>query len=497
MQNLANKPLDTIVDKKLPDINNINHPGYKVLAKSSIEAARRRSAKKAKSIKKNHNQIIQEAKSIDNIADRVFVMSIVARDLKEIESQIAISLVDEAFSVIESIPNVKDRINRLEVIANSYSELRNTSKVDEAVRLGVHLSSSLDGIERDTVLSSLIQTAHQVDKNIVAEITEKIEDPKTEYELDVNNTSYDLSKSPHKLTAQFESASKNDETMRAAISRMIRAVNSNKGVPYSTKTILDWLAAGSQLKYETMLEIIEWTTEVDLRQCPDSALSRESMVVLRTIIDNCKILYSIGNQILPLVKIPESVKSNFQGLSISKELFKVGERNRAISWIKTWLQGNASRYVSICDPYFDEEQVWILQCVPADVQMKIISSGKAFGFTPAINDTSETKKNNRRSAKSDLLTAWGKISNQSCPPTFVVIHSSVYEGDKDKFHDRYIITDGGGISIGTSLNGLGKQESFITILNPDDVKYVEATYMNPKLSIDQFFPQVIYFELDE
>ena len=50
-------------------------------------------------------------------------MSMIARDFKEIESQMAISLVDEAFSIIESIPNVKDRIGRLEVIANSYSEL--------------------------------------------------------------------------------------------------------------------------------------------------------------------------------------------------------------------------------------------------------------------------------------------------------------------------------------------------------------------------------------
>src|SRR6266498_1568675 len=32
--------LDAIVDKKLPDINNIDHEGYKVLSKSSIEAAR-------------------------------------------------------------------------------------------------------------------------------------------------------------------------------------------------------------------------------------------------------------------------------------------------------------------------------------------------------------------------------------------------------------------------------------------------------------------------
>ena len=90
--------------------------------------------------------------------------------------------------------------------------------------------------------------AHQVDKNIAAEITEKIEDPKTEYELDVNNTSYDLSKSPNKLLTQFEGASKNDEIMGIAIGRMMRAVNSNKGIPYSDKTILDPLADSFQLR---------------------------------------------------------------------------------------------------------------------------------------------------------------------------------------------------------------------------------------------------------
>lgn len=486
--------LDTIVDKKLPDINNIDHLGYKVLAKSNIESARRRSAKKAKlHIKRNHNQIVQEAKSIDNIADRVFVMSMIARDFKEIESQLAISLVDEAFSNIESIPNVKDRIDRLEIIANSYGELKNTSGVEEAVRLGVHLSNSLDGIKRDTVLASLIQMAHQVDKNTAAEITEKIEDPKTEYELDVNNTSYDLSKSPHKLLTQFESASANDEIMRAAIGRMTRAVNSDKGVPYHNKIILDWLAAGSQLECETMLEIIDWTTEVNLRQCPDSALSHESMIVLRTIIDNCNILYNIGNQILPLVKIPESIKSNFQGLSISKEFFKIGERNRAVSWIKSWLQNNAKGYVTICDPYFEEDQMWILQSISADLRVGIICLGdQLLGSKLNSKDTSEAKKKNKQLAKKKMLTSWEKISNQEPPSTLVVIHSS-----QNEFHDRFIVTDGAGLSLGTSLNGLGNKESFITVLNPDDVKHVETTYISPKLRIEQDFSQIIYFELEE
>lgn len=490
--------LDALVESKLPDIKNIGHPGYKVLIKACIESAKRRSAKKSKHlIKKNHGQIVKDAKDIKNIADQVLVMSMVAKEFRDIEYQTATALIDEAFQCIEKIPNTKDRIDRLEMIAESYSKLNNTSGMEEAIRLGVALSKSLEGVKKDTVLASLIQTAHQLDKTIASEITEKIEDPKTGHELEVKNTAFDLAKSPHKLMTQFEDASYDDEIMTEAIRKMLKTTASKKSGSFTDKTILDWAASGAQLNYDTALSIMEWVSEIALIQCPESARSREASSILRSIIENSKVVYGIGSQILPLIKIPENMKSNFQGLSVSKELFRVGERNRAISWIKNWLLNNAKSYVSICDPYFDEDQMWILRCIPADVQVKIISSGRAFGFTPTLNDSPEIKKNNRRNAKAKLLTSWGKISNQTYPPTFVVIHSTVYEGDKDKFHDRYIVTDGGGISIGTSLDGLGNKEFFITVLNPDDVKYVEATYIAPKLSIDRFFSQVIYFELDE
>lgn len=490
--------LDALVETKLPDINNIGHKGYKVLVKACIESSKRRSAKKSKNlIKKNHSQIIQDAKDINNIADQVLVLSMVAKEFRDIENQIATTLINEAFHSVEKIPNTKDRIDRLEMIAESFSKLNNTSGMEEAIRLGVALSKSLEGVNKDSVLASLIQTAHQLDKTVASDITEKIEDPKMGRELEVNNTAFDLAKSPHKLMTQFEDASYDDEIMKESISKMLKTIVSKKSGSFTDKTIIDWAASGAQLKYDTALNIVEWVSEVALLQCPESARSREASNILGSIIENSKVIYGIGSQILPLIKIPENMKSNFQGLSVSKKLFRVGERNHAISWIKNWLLHNAKSYVSICDPYFDEKQMWILQCVPADVKVKIISSGKAFGFTPTLNDPPEIKKNNRRNAKAKLLASWEKISNQTYPPTFVVIHSSVYEGDKDKFHDRYILTDGGGISIGTSLDGLGNKEFFITVLNLDDVKYVEATYIAPKLSIDRFFSQVIYFELDE
>ena len=45
--------------------------------------------------------------------------------------------------------------------------------MEEAIQLGTQLANPSDGINRDTVLASFIQTAHEIDKDIAAEITER------------------------------------------------------------------------------------------------------------------------------------------------------------------------------------------------------------------------------------------------------------------------------------------------------------------------------------
>jgi hypothetical protein len=70
-------------------------------------------------------------------------------------------------SLINIIERVeKDRINRLDLVAEGYSKANNMTKVDEALRLASQLASSLEGINRDKILASVIQTAHELNKEI-------------------------------------------------------------------------------------------------------------------------------------------------------------------------------------------------------------------------------------------------------------------------------------------------------------------------------------------
>jgi hypothetical protein len=111
--------------------------------------------------------------------------------------------------------------------------------------------------------------------------------------------------------------------------------------------------------------------------------------------------------------------------------------------------------------------------------------------------TRDKQRENRIKIKTQFEDAWKEISDQTPPPTFIVVHGIVYETEQnDEFHDRYIITKNAGLSIGTSLNGLGNKEFFISTLPLEDVKFVSEIYIDPKLKIQDYFSKVIYFELE-
>jgi hypothetical protein len=490
--------LGKIVDTKLPDRQNIDHPGYQLLALATIEKAKRTVAKRAKhQIKHLHHQIVEEIIKIDNIADRVYVNSLLAAEFKDLENGLANKLIEEAFESVSQIPNIQDRIDRLEVITKTYSQLRNTSKVSESIRLGVNFARTLEGVQKDSRLASIIQMAYGLDKNLASEITEKIEDASTNYSVDIYKKSLDLSKSPQKLLTNFDDFSKNEDVIKDAASKMLKALMSGKGTSYPDKTVNTWLLASSHLSFETGVEVAKWAIAETIRSIPDSKKPEFSQIYTKNLLYICEIIMQIGSHISFLSSIPDTLKTNFQGLSTTQEIFKVGERNRALHWISNWLRQNAKEYIKICDPYFDKEQIWVIKAIPADINIKVVCAAKGLDIKKISGSPSE-RKLLRQKVIDSLNAAWSNSCTQSPPNTLIVIHETVNETEeKDEFHDRFIVTKGGGLSIGSSFNGLGKKECVVKILSADDACHIEENYINPKQNISEIFSKVLYFELGE
>jgi len=492
--------LESLVTAKLPDVSNITHAGYKLICLAAIERARRIVAKRSKPLlKKNQVAILLEVEKIPNVADRAFVMARVAEEFRDFAPEDAEALLAQAAQVCITIPNVKDRIGRLETVTQSYAKLNKSSEAKTAIRMAVQFAQSLEDTERDQVLASIIETAHQFDPELAAQLTEKIEEAPTREEIEKVMASLDLAKSPNKLQGVYAKYSEDDEVLLQASRKMLKSVMDRKGASHPTNVLVDWLSCVGRVEFATALTITQWFLETSIRQAAISMRNQVSTSVVTTILQNLLLLEQVGGLVSFLSTLPPNIRENLGGLSLATKVFRVGERDHAIRWIEDWLQTNVHEYVKICDPYFDFDQLWVLKSIPTNVEVKIVTTGEQLGLKRnSKSDTNLYDRDRLKQEKSRLASqldnAWKSISQHASPPTLFVIHSTVFGADEE-FHDRFITTANAGLSIGSSLNGLGNKEFAITILGTADVQHVEEEYIDRRLNIQANFSQLIYLEL--
>ena len=495
--------IEDLINRKLPDKINIFHNGYQILANGEIERAKRKSAKKTKNqLVKKYPKIAKDARQIENFADRVFVLTELSLVFQEINRDLADSLIEESYENVLKITNVRDRIDRLVFIGRAYSELRNKSKYYEVFKLAKILAGSLQGIEKDRLLSSIIQTVNQIDKNLATQINEKIDNFSTQFSLENSIKAYELAKSPNKIISQSDEII-NDEILSEASKDMLKALIYGKSTYCTNDTILKWVSSTKLIKFELATDIFNWVFESLFRQALPNEKNNISTKLIESIITNCVLLDLLGINISLFSEIPESYLNNFHGISTNKKLFKVGERQKAINFIKEWLSSNCKNQIVLCDPYFSEDQLWILQSISEDISVKIITTGKQIIKNSSVSNSYHEIINNRELRKKEteriqiiFQDAWNEISNQAPPPTLIIIHGMIFDtNDYDSFHDRYLLSRESGLVLGTSLNGFGGKESFISVMNKNDVDYVYDNYISPKIKIEELFSKTLFFEL--
>jgi len=174
---------------------------------------------------------------------------------------------------------------------------------------------------------------------------------------------------------------------------------------------------------------------------------------------SCDLIASIATRHLGA---PSQHKTNLVLDHPTSILIHEGERTRAIEYLRSWLEANADSFLYICDPYFgvkDVEVFSLLLSVAPALRLVIVTSKRK-----QIDDQ----------IGSDYGVAyreyWNKqFSTQDPPPTDLVIVGTQSRGDLP-IHDRWWLTRGAGLRIGTSFNGLGfKKVSEISVLSKEEV----------------------------
>lgn len=187
-------------------------------------------------------------------------------------------------------------------------------------------------------------------------------------------------------------------------------------------------------------------------------------------VDLAALISSFTNTVSPEKHegIPEEIMNILPGFSSKVFTFRVGEFEKAKTWLTNWLKKYAEDYIKIVDPYFGPEQLMFFADIPKNCKILIVSTDIYF-------KEYETQER----IKSQLEHTWKQIGKGAPPQISLIL---VPKSQEEQFHDRVIISKNRGLDLGQSLNGLANKIGKITDLAYEDAKELESKYVDDMLN---------------
>ncbi|MDI6814032.1 MAG: hypothetical protein QMD10_10905, partial [Desulfitobacteriaceae bacterium] len=157
--------LERAIDGKLPNPRYIAHEGYRICARAQINRLR-----------KSHTlwpQLVDSARAIPNVADRVYVLASVAACMRDANR--SAELFREAVQLVDSIPFDLDRAERYELISRlSWRSDATLSK--QCIQLAMKSVIGSDEGKAPAIRQRLMDFAHRIDPGLAESLTQLVDD---------------------------------------------------------------------------------------------------------------------------------------------------------------------------------------------------------------------------------------------------------------------------------------------------------------------------------
>jgi len=455
--------LEKIILDKLPDKKNIEHDGYKIAALSHVARIR-----KEKPSAWSH--LIDEARDIPNISDRALVLSIIATCLPSKETPRRVKITEEAKTLIRNIPADLDRIKRYVTLAEMMIG------VDSAMSrkcLKEAMDFSLKASDYDPIYPSqrrIIDLAHKLDPNYAAMLASLIDDDparsKINSDLKRRIKLLDIKKQMADQALSNDDFKMCKDYYPRAAWMNLGGLNAGRVAAVHFKFVRHFIESAAEYALHEAYPILAWAIENTIKRVGRTREARNYLIpMFEATLLGAELAGRIASRSLTQLK---QVKTNIMKTPGPSEniIIKAGERERAIKIIKDWFSQEVRDYLKICDPFFGIGDLEVLQMLhSADLYCKV------YILTSKKHQDEEKLQPPWDEA---FRTHWHvHISDQDPPDTEVTIVGTKSSGDLP-IHDRWWLTNGGGIRLGTSFNSLGMNKSSeITILSPEEAELLE------------------------
>jgi hypothetical protein len=454
---IANR-LESIINIKLPNPRHIKHNGYKIAAQAQIVRIRPQSRLQ------DWQNLVDSAEGIPNISDRSFVLSIIATSIPRREETKQKEVLAKSIELIEQIPVAFDKIMRYKDLAYMMLDIDNVIS-KQYLKIAMQSSIKNDNLGIHSIQRQIIDLAHRLDTNLAASLASLADDDpareETRIALQRRKQLLDLRKKMGEQSGNGIDLSLPKPDYASAAWMLLGSLNSNRTEAVHIKNTLDFIQIAADLPINQSYPILAWAIENIKKRYEKTD---QATIYLRPIFEAMLLGAELSGRMAKLSSLQLKRNKYYTDPSSNNSvLIRSGDREKAKQFIRDWFENNILDYLKICDPYFGPDDLDVLQI------LSLTKPGcKVYILTSRKHQEDEKIQIPWEAAYRDYWRI--HISDQDPPDTEIIIVGTE-PGGKLPIHDRWWLTNGGGIRIGTSFNSLGlTRDSEISILTEEEAE---------------------------
>jgi GTP cyclohydrolase I len=373
-------------------------------------------------------------------------------------------LLEEALKLFDKIPSPIDRLSHYEGYASAASK-DSVASAKETLKRALLLSSEIeDNARAERHRRELIDIADRIDPALAEKLIEQIDDdPARAHAKSELKRSAAVVKTKREIAnaKEIKDVASCDRTLLpAAAWKNVAALLAGRLETKSSDVMSEYVQISCVSELHSSYPMLAWFIENAACKYTQATEVADYLVplcegLLNTMETTLAVLSVAASQNTLTVDFPSDASD---GLIVTPR-----DRAHALQYIREWLRANAVDYVKFSDPYFGPGDIQFLRMILAECP-----ECKVFILT----SKRELQKQGALDAET-FLAAWSKLIDQDPPETEILAIGS--DGDeKALIHDRWIISKGCGLRIGTSFNSIGEGKlSEISMMEPSKASQCE------------------------
>jgi len=413
---------------------------------------------------------VANAHNIPNTSDRAFVLADIASSLPSKLNELATGLFEEVTSIISTLPSVIDQLEEYQQLA--FCALQTHPHFSrQSIRLAMENVRSSTVTDFIPAQRKLVDLAYRVDPEFANSLVSALDDDpaREDRRARLLRKDYESLEVRKKLLENVSCASETDLPRPGVLSReawrLLAKTHSGRVSTMPLAAMRRLLESVSQLPFHESYSAVAWIIESAVQRFSATDQARTELLPLfDAILTAAELCARVAAK---AVGVHNGIRQ-FAAASASGRVFPIGpgKRTDAMGFIRDWMQEKIRDYVTICDPFFGLDELEVIRM--------ILNTGTKCRVSVLTSAKHQNQSSVPQSWEDAFRNYWRlRISDEEPPETDIVIVGTKSGGELP-IHDRWILTQGSGLRLGTSLNSIGKNRySEISVLSSDEAEELE------------------------